>query len=965
MGRTAAYKNQRLILFLLSTLTWALAGCVFPAHGESAQGGQVSLGDWQETSYSPLTLHGTWTAAPLQQDETPTESAFQEIPVPNRPREHHFQGYPGYIGTRYRLDITDLPPGPENSVLALLLGRVHGAYTVEINGQMLYTSGESRNYGAAGGYTEPSQHPNRISTSRGSTLLEFPYPDGDGMRLIIDVFDTYQGFGGISGPVLLGFTSDVTSIALRSMAGDILNLASMMVLGLFLVGFFLVRPIEDSTVFLGFFALLSAFNHGISGHQGLTHVFGALDSGLVERLSAASFVLAMYCFFEYTRRQILRLELRHMRILLRWITGLILIVILLLPESQVWMTIVPFLLVTMGYSIAAVQLVVPKLRDRTPGVLTFLICFILLQAAGGGFILQWFYGIDVGTLPSSLTVLSVFIQALYLGREFSTGFSQAEGLNHRLKQLLRQQDKVQENLERTVISRTADLRAALDAAKAASTAKGNFLANMSHEIRTPLNGILGFCELLQYEPGGREAPHYIRLIRSESLRLLEIINQLLDISKIEAGKLELEINPFDIHEMLQVVSSNIRIQARNKGLYFTISVDEQLPRYLVGDSLRLRQILDNLLSNAVKFTEEGSISLGVEYLSQDQGAGMLRIVVEDTGIGIPLERQAQIFDAFEQADPSTTRMYGGTGLGTAIALKLARMMDGNIRLTSTPGRGSRFEATLALRELTTSDFIPLTESSPQTEPRWNSGPHVLLVEDYELNRILTRKHLESAGWQVSGVSHGQEALDFVRSASVDCIIMDIQMPVLDGYQATEELRAQGFGPPIIGLSANVFPEDQARALAAGMNTILSKPLGRHTLLHYMAKFVPPGSYIQTSHRPPGGAEFHILHSSPGILDDLDGDLGSYLMLVREFASSAADLLKEMDEAMENRDLTVLHRAAHTIKGGALNIGAALISETALRIENKARQGGLEAVQKSLQELQHQIGEISNYFSPGM
>lgn len=382
-----------------------------------------------------------------------------------------------------------------------------------------------------------------------------------------------------------------------------------------------------------------------------------------------------------------------------------------------------------------------------------------------------------------------------------------------------------------------ELKRARAAAEESERLKGVFLANMSHEIRTPLNGIVGLLHLLEQTELNDIQRQYLRKVDSSAQILLRVINDILDFSKIKAGKIYLERVPFRLHRILETVGDIIRNRLAEKGLKFNLELSEPLPETLLGDPVRLEQILTNLLNNAVKFTHQGRVSLKVAIVERDERSLMLRFEVEDTGIGLSPEQISHLFSEFFQAELSTTRHYGGTGLGLSIAKRLVELMGGEIGCESQPGQGSRFIFTAKF------DLDPGGSQAEAPTPdsgrdqsidlelfRQNfAGAKILLAEDNEINQLVASRILARAGLDVSIVSNGLQAVEMAHEHDYDLILMDIQMPDMDGFTATAQITAQSqtLGrprPPIIAMTAHAMPADRALSLKAGLDDHINKPL---------------------------------------------------------------------------------------------------------------------------------------------
>ena len=383
-----------------------------------------------------------------------------------------------------------------------------------------------------------------------------------------------------------------------------------------------------------------------------------------------------------------------------------------------------------------------------------------------------------------------------------------------------------------------ELQAAKEVAEGASRSKSEFLANMSHEIRTPMNGILGMTQLAIEAVTREEQQEYLGLVKTSGEALLVLINDILDLSKIEAGRLELEEIPFGVRPLVESVVKSLEWRAAEKGLSLSAQVKEAVPAHVLGDPTRLRQVLVNLLGNAIKFTDEGGVTLHVDIEAHAGDDLALHFAVEDTGIGIPADQQRLIFEAFTQGDGSTSRKYGGSGLGLAICARVVEMMDGHIWVESTPGTGSTFHFTTVFSRAADTAVASLMQLAPPGRPAARPMK-ILLAEDNAVNRLLAVKLLERDGHQVTTAPDGRDALAKLEAERFDVVLMDVQMPEMNGFEATAAIREgeRGTGRHqfIVAITAHALKGDRNRCLEAGMDSYVSKPVGRAELAAVLAE----------------------------------------------------------------------------------------------------------------------------------
>ncbi|MCD4728391.1 MAG: PAS domain S-box protein [Pirellulales bacterium] len=500
-----------------------------------------------------------------------------------------------------------------------------------------------------------------------------------------------------------------------------------------------------------------------------------------------------------------------------------------------------------------------------------------------------------------------------------------------------------------------ELRQAKETAESATQAKSQFLARMSHEIRTPMTSILGYTDLMMNPDSNQSSRHnYLAVIRRNGEHLLGLINDILDLSKIEAGKFTLDLRPCNLVSLLADVASVVRSRAEQHGISLSVEYETELPETIVTDVARLRQALINLTSNAVKFTQQGSVRIVTSLLPNWQGQPAVRVQVIDTGIGIREEMLPKLFEPFAQGDESVFRQFGGTGLGLGISRHIVTMLGGELAAASVWGKGSNFNLTVPVGDL---DGVHMLKNPAEAEHENTAhsekqsskaleGLHVLLVEDGYDNRELIRTVLCAAGATVAIVENGQEAVGKAEAGTFDVILMDMNMPVMDGYEATRVLRERGYERPILALTANAMSSDETQCLAAGCNQHLTKPIDRVRLIHTIAdctgREAPESKEPVTSEQPKKhdeGPLASLYADDPDVAGILDG-----------FVEGLDDQLTEMRRAFSDERYDDLKRYAHRLKGAGGSYGYPTLTDAGKKLENAVSAHDREAADRAFEEV---------------
>lgn len=688
------------------------------------------------------------------------------------------------------------------------------AYKLYINGQLLFQCGDLRSA-------------NRISKFFGERLL---IPEHV-LRADENSFQLLVAPRGFQIELPLFEMGSYETVSGRTVSYTISHYGShfaFSILSIFLFILFIslwaVRRPRKSSILI--FAL-TCFSLGLAY---LPMIFGSVASHkalLHWQISRIGFIWATGCILLFSLRSTNR---RHHPVLYFSLWGILSIVTVLFLNCSTKYEVISLFMKIAPITITPTMLLVPVLffiHYRKTGQLNSLI--LLFCATINSFtamhdliLKRQFIDADVWLLPYGFFTMQIGIALIFI-----------LDMKKTYDVLKEQKDTLERNQQELIMAR--------DAANSANVAKSQFLAKMSHEIRTPMNGVIGINDLLSQTKMSPEQQQYTNIIKQSSESLLSIINDILDFSKMEEGKMEIEQQQFNLRNLLQDLINNFQLTAREESTDLTYTFTDDIELFYLGDEIRIKQVFTNLLDNACKFTKEGTISIEGTSISKTESYQVLKFTIKDTGIGMSKKQLKTIFQSFTQADSSTTRVYGGTGLGLTICKQLVELMNGEIGASSVEGKGSTFWFTLrlSLPEIVEFSEIELLNSSKEGKEKVaqdKSRVHILMAEDNPVNQKVALGILSKLGYSVEVANNGEEALEAFAKRHYHLILMDCQMPILDGYETTQALRKKGVATPIIAMTANAMAGDREKCLRSGMNDYIAKPIRGDLLNELIEKY---------------------------------------------------------------------------------------------------------------------------------
>ncbi|MCL6611565.1 MAG: response regulator [Peptococcaceae bacterium] len=933
------------------------------ARPPEAVDGVLDLTGWDFQRQGVVQLEGCWEfyweqlLTPGDFESEPQKTGFIEVPglwngytVSEGGAARRLSG-DGYA--TYRLIIKT---SAQNDLLALKILDFATSYRLWVNGKLLASNGRV-------GKNEAEASPQAFPL-----LVNF-VNDRQEIDLVLQIANFTHSKGGIWTGISLGTAGQIQALRERQIAGGLFLGGALAIMAVYHLGLFMLRRKDRSTLFCALLCLLVAVRSSVTGEIVILDLFPGIGWHLLYVLQYLAFYLAVPVFGQFihllypdeTSRRFTRSG---------WvIAALFSLTVIVFPVKIYSKFILWYELYTILFLLytALVVLVRAALKKRE-GAAYFILGAVAMALAAVNDTLVANDVLDGPYVIDFALFIFLFFQALVLSMRFSRAFATVEKLSGELEAYSR-------TLEQKVRERTSDLERAKQDADAANRAKSDFLAVMSHEIRTPMHGLMGMAELLMETPLNEEQREYAAVINESSEILLAIIDDILDFSKIEEGKLALEEAGFDLRQVERRVAGLFAPKAGLKGLLFASAVDPAVPRVLRGDPLRLGQVLLNLVGNAVKFTERGEVFLRIFVEKREGDTATIRFEVRDTGPGIPEGIRNSLFDPFTQADASTVRRFGGTGLGLSICRRLVELMKGEIGFVSEEGRGATFWFAVPFKVGDEAEIPAKNDTALFGRlPGWtqNPGP-VLVAEDSPVNRKLILAQLKKLGLEAEVANGGREAVRAAARTAYALILMDCQMPVMDGYEAARSIRRLeerlGRHTPIVATTAGATRGEREKCLAAGMNDYLCKPVRLADLHRTLARWLPapgvsPAPDMDDAAAAGKSGAVAATKTSFGY-----GGLGELMKVTGGDACLAAELMEtflqdmpvklaRLNDALARTDAAGACLEAHGMKSSGAIVGAARFAALCRELEDLAGSGDLAGVRELALKAEEEYGQIA-------
>lgn len=863
--------------WVIILLVWLSSITTHAADVPTAQKGVLDLRNMDLTRQN-VELRGEWKWY-WHQLRTPgepeSEFAFTLFPGLWSSTNWHQQALPAQGYATYALTVL-LPS--RSTGLSLMLPDQYSSYRLFVNGV-------------------EAAHDGNPSTTAGATIphwstqsIDVPTTT-DTLQLLLQIANFRHAKGGSGAPLLIGDAANMGLKLVTDKGLDLLLTGCLLMIGLFFLGLFSMSRSELPMLYFSLFCLVYSYRIVGTELYTLHSLLPDLPWALTIRLEYLTLYLAVGIFIVYTQSLYPQDSNPRITRIMAGICFTAAATALFLPPLLFTWFMNPFLLLMVGYIIYCTYVYWVAARRGRSGATYSLLATGLLMGVFALIILHYFDCIDPPKILLFLGYMGFFLlQSLVLPYRFASALRESRFTEKQL------------------------------------------LANMSHEIRTPLNAIMGFSNLLNTAAMSHEQQGYVRDIRVAGKNLLRIVNDVLDIAKIESGMVNVEVIPFTIALLADSIRTMMLPAAAEKELTLTVTIDPTLPDVVLGDPTRLTQILLNLLSNAIKFTQQGTVTLGIEKRNQTSDTVRIRITVMDTGIGMTPEVLPHIFTRFRQANNTITRHYGGTGLGLSIVKSLVELQGGWIRVVSEPGLGSCF--TLEISYLIGQG--PAGQPTGEDTTNWEPTGHqlsILVVDDNLMNQKLALGILKRLGYTAQVADNGQEAIDLIMKTDFDLILMDIQMPIMDGYSATHQIRTVlNRKTPIIAMTAHALASEREKCLQAGMTDFLSKPFLPGDLQQLIQEYVPGPAVGVTAAEPAIVGPVGSFLLNP-LIEAVGGDRQLAVSLLNLFLEQTPPQLQALREALETGDVTPISRIVHMQKATVQLLGLTEAKEQLQRLES--------------------------------